>query len=114
MSRDLGAYVADMIEACERIDEYTRGRTGSELRVDRRTIDAVVRNLEILGEAAKRVPDGLRERAPGVPWRQVTGMRDVLAHDYFGIDVDLVIDVALNKIPELLPALRQLLESLDA
>ena len=59
------------------------------------------------------MPDGLRERAPGGPWRQVTGMRDVLAHDYFGIDVDLVIDVALNKIPELLPALRQLLESLD-
>ena len=58
-----------------------------------RTIDAVVRNLEILGEAAKRVSDGLRERAPGVPWRQVTEMRDVLARAYFGIDVDLVIDI---------------------
>ncbi len=67
MSRDLGAYVADMIEACERIDEYTRGRTGSELRVDRRTIDAVVRNLEILGEAAKRVPNKLHEHTPNIP-----------------------------------------------
>ena len=114
MSRDLGAYVADMIEACERIDEYTRGRTATELRGDRRTIDAVVRNLEILGEAAKRVPSDLRERAQGVPWRQVTGMRDVLAHEYFGVDVELVIDVALNKVPVLLPALRQLLGSLDA
>ena len=55
--------------------------------------DAVVRNLEIVGWAAKRVAPALRKRAPGVPWREMAGMRDKLAHDYFGVDLDLVWDV---------------------
>jgi uncharacterized protein with HEPN domain len=61
--------------------------------------DAVVRNLEIVGEAAKRVSPSLREWAPGVPWREMAGMRDKLAHDYFGVDLDLVWDVVAVEIP---------------
>jgi uncharacterized protein with HEPN domain len=61
--------------------------------------DAVIRNLEIVGEAAKRVPDSLRQQAPEIPWRQMAGLRDKLAHDYFGVDLALVWDVVAKELP---------------
>jgi len=101
VSRDEATCVADMVEACDRVMEYTAGLNAASFRGDRKTIDAVVRNLEVLGEAAKRVSDRIRSQAPGVPWREIAGLRDVLIHDYFGIDLDIVCDVALVKVPRL-------------
>jgi len=106
-------YVADMLEACGRVIEYTAGLDADALRGDRKTIDAVVRNLEVLGEAAKRVSANVRGHAPAVPWREIAGMRDILIHDYFGIDLDIVCDVALSKAPDLRHHLEELLRRLD-
>ena len=61
--------------------------------------DAIIRNLEILGEAAKQVPGDIRERSAEIPWRQMAGTRDKLAHDYFGVDLDLVWDVVARELP---------------
>jgi uncharacterized protein with HEPN domain len=75
--------------------------------------DAVVRNLEIVGEAAKRVSPDLRKRAPGVPWREMAGMRDKLVHDYFGVDLDLVWDVVAAELPAARSRILLLLKELE-
>jgi len=75
--------------------------------------DAVVRNLEIVGEAAKRVAPDLRKQAPGVPWREMAGMRDKLIHDYFGVDLDLVWDVVAVELPAARTRIVQLLDELE-
>lgn len=75
--------------------------------------DAVVRNLEIVGEAAKRVSPHLRKQAPGVPWREMAGMRDKLVHDYFGVDLDLVWDVVAAELPAARTRIVELLAELE-
>lgn len=77
------------------------------------TQDAVIRNLEIVGEAAKRVPDSIRDRAPEVPWREMAGMRDKLAHDYLGVDLNLVWDVVASELPGARAHIATLLDELD-
>jgi len=65
------------------------------------TLDAVVRNLEVIGEAVKQLPVDLRAREPGVDWQKIAGLRDILIHHYFGIDVDILWDIIQNKLPAL-------------
>ena len=101
MSREWSFFLADMIEACRRVLAYTAGMDREEFLRDRKAYDATVRNLEILGEAAKGIPDDVRIRHPQVPWRDIAGFRDVLSHAYFGIDEDVLWDVVSNKTPVL-------------
>lgn len=108
MSREYRLYLNDMIEACERVLRYTEGLNAHQFFSSDMVYDAVMRNLEIIGEAAKAIPDEVRTQAPDIEWRKVAGLRDVLAHVYSGIDNQIVWDVIHSKIPELLNALRRL------
>lgn len=109
MSRDYRASLADMRRAIEKIERYVGTMDRSAFEKDDRTMDAVFRNLEVLGEAAKNVPEEFRKRYGEVAWRRIAGLRDILIHAYFGIDMDIVWDIINNKIP----ALKQQLDDID-
>jgi uncharacterized protein with HEPN domain len=98
-------YIDDMIEACRRVMQYTEGLGRAQLVSGTMAHDAVLRNLEVLGEAAKNVPSAMRQRDDGIAWRRIAGLRDVLAHAYFGIDDDIVWSVVAEEVPKLLPRL---------
>lgn len=109
MPRDYRVYLDDMLEAAGRIREYTSGMTPDDLAGDRRSLDAVVRNLEVIGEAAKGVPEEVRSKHPAVDWKKIAGLRDILIHQYFGIDIDIIWDVVRNKLPVLEERVRRIL-----
>ena len=108
MSRDWRLYVADMRACCERVIEYAAGLNRKEFLGRRLVYDATLRNLELLGEAARNVPERVRALAPDIPWRRIVGVRNVLIHGYLGIDDDIIWDIVRNEIKKLLAALKKL------
>jgi len=101
MSRDEVMYLQDIADSCDKVLRFAKGLSLPDLLQDEKTYDAVVRNLEIIGEAAKHISENLRAQMPDIEWRKISGMRDILAHDYFGIDNDILWDIVQNKIPQL-------------
>ena len=105
-------YLEHIIDAITKVKRYTAdGRIA--FMADDKTQDAVVRNLEIIGEASKRLSDDLRNLHPDIPWKQAAGLRDVLSHDYMSIDLTIVWNVLDSRLPALREAVRELLASGD-
>ena len=98
--KDAFAYLKHIREAIVKIEKYTKdGR--KHFMEDTMIQDSVIRNLEIIGEAARNLPVDLRKSYPKVPWRSITGMRNVLIHEYFGVDLDIVWKVVVQRLPVL-------------
>ena len=104
-------YIQEMIDFSEKVLSYTGGMDQEAFIADERTYDATLRNLEPIGEAATHIPSEVRKAHPQVQWRNMIGTRNRVAHGYLGIDDDVVWDIIRADIPNLLPALRDLLDS---
>ena len=112
MSRDVGLYLEDILLACQKIKRYTAGMSLADFRGDERTDDAVIRNLEIIGKAARNVEPEFQQQYPEVEWRSITALRNILAHGYFSIKDEIVWDIVQNKVPQLEELIWNLLDSL--
>ena len=93
-------YFDDILTAIARILEYTEGFDFVSFKRDYKTVDAVIRNFEIIGEAAKNIPDEIKEQYSDVPWDEMYSLRNRISHAYFGIDYEIIWDIIINHLPE--------------
>lgn len=100
-NRDDHILLADIMVAIEKILRYTAGYDKDRFLADERTIDAVVRNLEIVGEAVRQLSDAFKQDHEKIPWHQMAGLRNRIVHDYFGLDLDIIWHVVANDLPAL-------------
>ena len=99
MKRTYVLYLKDILEAIERIESYVKGFTFEQFAKSTLVIDAVVRNFEIIGEATKNIPEEIKRENPLIKWKEMAGMRDKLAHEYFGVDIDILWKTSINRLP---------------
>jgi len=108
--RDYLDYLQDIADAIDKIDRFTEGMSFDQIANDDKTVFAVIRALEIIGEAAKNIPQSIRKRHPSLPWRLMAGMRDKLIHEYFGIDLSVLQQTLEIDIPLLKEQIFQIIE----
>jgi uncharacterized protein with HEPN domain len=113
MPRDHRLYLDDIIGAVDRIQSYVEGMDFTGFAADRRTIDAGVRNLEIIGEAARSLPNQVKNSIPEPDWRKIVGLRNLLLHEYFGVSTRVVWDIVKTKLDPLRAACRNAVDSTD-
>ena len=107
--REPNLLVEDIIDSGKKILDYTRNLSFEEFTKDGKTIDAVIRNFEIIGEAANRLPDDFKENYPEIDWHRIRGFRNRIVHDYFGIDFTIVWKIKISFLPTLISQLETLI-----
>ncbi len=112
MSRDFKLYLKDISEAAVFIETHTRELTSDQLAADEVLLRAVLHSLTIIGEAAKHIPDDIRQYAPDIPWQAIAGARDIIVHGYFAVNMLIIWDIVEKEIPELRQHIEKLLQDL--
>lgn len=110
MKKDPKIFLSHILESIEEIEKNTRNLTQDEFLTNTTIQDAVIRRLEIIGEAAKNLPRSFRDKYPEIEWRKIAGLRDVIAHEYFGLSLKLIWKITQKNISELKTKIKQLTE----
>ena len=105
-------YLLDIAKELERIEEFVEGMSYEEFKKDVKTVYAVIRCFEIIGEAVKNIPEDVRNSYPQIPWKRIAGMRDKLIHAYFGVDYEILWETIKRRVPEIKPLILEVLEDL--
>jgi len=113
MKKDPRIFIEHILESIERIGEHIKGITKNQFGNSIKTQDAVIRRIEVIGEAVKNIPDGVKKKHPDVPWKKIAGMRDILIHEYFGVDLELTWKVVKEDIVDLKKKILKVKESLE-
>ena len=113
MPRAFKAYLVDIDDAIRKIEKYTKALSYKKFIENELILDGVVRNLEVIGEAVKQIPDDIKNKKSEIKWKKIAGLRDILIHSYFGIDTVIVWDIVANKIPELKHVVQEILSEIN-
>ena len=113
MPRDYKVFLDDILEAAKKVLEYTAGFSEEQFYADRKTVEAVIWNLQIIGEATKNIPQEIRSEYPDLPWRDMEGLRDIIVRQYFGIKLDVIWKIIRDDVPLLEKQAREILEQIE-
>jgi len=100
IKREFIFYLEDMLQSMQRIEEYLHGLDFEKFKTTYIVVDAVVRNFEIIGEATKNIPADIQKKYPEIPWQKMYRLRNLIAHEYFGIDYEMIWEIAKNNLPQ--------------
>ena len=106
-------FLEDILSSIQKIEDYISGMSFEDFQSDSRTVDAVLRNLEIIGEASKNTPNEIRKGYPDIPWGRMTGLRNIVSHEYFGIDLSIIWQIITVNLPETKPLIEDLIKGSD-
>ena len=112
MKKDPVVFLTHIIDSIQLIESYMEGRTEADLMESTGLQDKIIRRIQVIGEAVKNLPDDLKRSHPEVPWRDIAGMRDIVIHQYFGIDLEFVWNVLTKDIPDLKPKILKIRDEL--
>jgi uncharacterized protein with HEPN domain len=110
--REYGDYVQDIFDSICDIENFTKGLGYDQFADDRKTVNAVVRSVEVIGEASKNIPEEIKGKYSKIDWKGMAGMRDKLIHEYFGVDLEILWKVVKEDIPGIKPAIEQMLKEI--